>query len=107
MQFFLFITVVILILIGVVTVQNPGVIVTVKFIKWTFSGSIALGLAIPFTIGIVASMLIFVPLLIKKISLARHQKKQIKDLEIELAEVSDRTASGEIEQDIKSFEEDH
>ncbi len=107
MKFFLFVTVVILILIGIVTVQNPGVVITIKFIKWTFSGSIALGLVIPLAIGAVASMLIFVPLLIKKITLARHQKKQIKDLETELAGLSEQTGSDETEAEVKSIEEEH
>ena len=107
MKLFLFITVVILVLIGVITVQNPGVIVTVKFIKWTFSGSLALGVAIPFAIGTIASMLIFVPLLIKKVSLTRHQKKEIKELETELAGMSEQTESDEAEEEIKSIEENH
>lgn len=89
MQLLLFIVVVILVVFGVITFQNPDVNVTMKFIKWTFeSKPLALVLAVPFAVGILAGSFIFVPPWLKKASLARHQKKRIHELESELAELN-------------------
>lgn len=89
MQLFLFIAVVILIVFGLITFQNTDVTVTMKFIKWTFEQEpIALMLAVPFAIGILTGTFIFVPPWLKKVSLARHQKKRIHELESDLAELA-------------------
>ena len=89
MQFFLFIAVVILIIFGVITIQNPNMEIAVKFIKWNLSGPVALVLAVPFVTGIVASMFLFIPPWMKKASLARAHKRRIQELELELASASD------------------
>ncbi len=89
MQFFLFIAVVILIILGVITVQNPNIEIAVKFIKWDFSGPVALVLAVPFVAGIIASMFMFIPPWMKKASLARTHKKRIQELELEIANASE------------------
>ena len=88
MQLFLFFAVVIMVVFGLVTFQNPDVSVTMKFINWTFEQKpLALMLAIPFVIGILAGTFICVPPWLKKVSLARHQKKRIHELESEIAEL--------------------
>ncbi len=89
MQFFLFIAVVILIILGVITVQNPNIEIAVKFIKWDLAGPIALVLAVPFVAGIVASMFMFIPPWMKKAAQARTHKKRIQELELELANASE------------------
>ena len=89
MQFFLFIAVVILIVFGVLTIQNPNIEIAVKFIKWDLSGPLVAVLAVPFITGIVASMFIFIPPWMKKASQARHHKKRIQELELELANISE------------------
>ena len=87
MQLFLFITVVIMIAFGAVHFQNSDVTVSMKFITWIFeSKPIALILAIPFAVGLLAGTLFFVPPWMKKASLARHQKKRIQELETAIAE---------------------
>ena len=89
MQLFLFIAVVILAVFGAITFQNPDVTVSMKFINWTFEQRpIALMLAVPFAIGIIAGTFICVPPWLKKASLARHQKKRIQELEAELTELA-------------------
>lgn len=103
MQLFLFIAVVILIIFGLITFQNPDVTVSMKFIKWTFEQKpIALILAVPFIIGIIAGSFVFVPPWLKKASLARNQKKRIQELESEIAELVGPSAPEETEAEVES-----
>lgn len=100
MQLFLFIAVVILIVFGLITFQNPDVTVTIKFVKWTFdSKPIVLILAVPFAIGILAGTFIFVPAWLKKASRARSQKKRIHELESELTEMTGPEGTEEVEKE--------
>jgi uncharacterized membrane protein YciS (DUF1049 family) len=83
---------------GSIHFQNPDMTVTIKFITWTFEEKpIALILAIPFAIGIIAGAFIFVPPWLKKASLARHQKKRIHELESGLAELAEQADSEGVE----------
>lgn len=105
MQLFLFVAVVILIVFGAITFQNPDLTVSMKFIKWTFEQKpIALILAVPFVIGIIAGSFVFVPPWLKKASLARNQKKRIHELESELADLVGPSASEETEDEAESEE---
>lgn len=98
MQLFLFIAVVILIIFGLITFQNPDVTISIKFIKWTFEQKpIALILAIPFVAGIITGSFVFVPPWLKKASLARSQKKRVQELESEIADLVGPSASDEQE----------
>lgn len=107
MQLFLFIAVVILIVFGLITFQNPDVTVTMKFVKWTFdSKSIALILAVPFAIGILAGTFVFVTPWLKKARLARSQKKRIHELESELAEITGPTGTEEVEEEGEAIKEE-
>ena len=85
MQFFLFVAIVILIAFGILTVQNPATVVTITFIRWTFSGPLALILAVPFAAGVVAGIFLFIPTLWKKSRALRSNKKRIQELESELS----------------------
>ena len=94
MQLFLIITVVIMIVFGSVHFQNPDLTVTLKFITLTFEQKpLALILVVPFAIGILTGSIIFVPPWLKKVNLARHQKKRIQELEAEIAEAAGPSAS--------------
>ncbi len=105
MQLFLFIAVVIMIVFGSIAFQNPDVTVNMKFITWTFEEkSIALILAIPFAIGILAGAFIFVPPWLKKANLARTRKKRIHELESELAELAGPADTEEAENEKESEE---
>ena len=102
MQLFLFVAVVILIVFGLITFQNPDVTVSMKFVQWTFEQKpIALIVAVPFVIGIIAGSFIFVPPWLKKASLAR---KRIHELESEIAELVGPSASEETEDEAGSEE---
>ncbi len=105
MQFFLFILVVILIIIGAITIQNPDTVISVKFIKWTFTGSIASVLAVPFVAGIVASIFMFVPPWVKKAGQARTSKKRVQELESELVKATERIDAEETEKELESGQE--
>jgi len=103
MQLFLFITVVIMIVFGSIHFQNQDLTITMKFITWTFKENpIALILAIPFAIGILAGTFICVPPWLKKASLARHQKKRIHELESELNELAG-PATEEVEEEYEAI----
>lgn len=100
MQLFLFIAVVIMIVFGSIHFQNPDLTVTIKFITWIFeSKPIALILAVPFAIGILAGTFICVPPWLKKANLARHQKKRIHELEAEIADIARAEAAEEVEKE--------
>ena len=89
MQFFLIIVVVILILFGIIHFQNDELKITMDFITWTFEEKpLSLILAVPFLAGIIAGAFLFVPPWMKRANLARHQKKQIHELEAEIAEAA-------------------
>ena len=106
MQLFLFITVVIMIVFGSIHFQNQDLTITMKFITWTFEQKpIALILAIPLAIGILAGSFICVPPWLKKTSLARHQKKRIHELEAELTELTGPADSEEVEEEIEVIKE--
>lgn len=98
MQLFFIIAVIIMIVFGLITFQNPDVTVTMKFITWTFQEKpISLILAIPLGIGFLAGTFIYVPPWLKKASLARHQKKRIHELETGLAELAESADTEETE----------
>ncbi len=100
MQLFLFFVVVILALFGSIHLQNPDLIVTMKFIVWPLAEKpISLILAVPFAIGILIGAFMFVPPWMKKASLARNQKKRIQELEAEIVELAvpaDTEEDGEV-----------
>ena len=99
MQLFLFVAVVITVVFGLITFQNPDVTVTMKFINWIFEQTpLALILAIPFAIGLLAGTFLCVPPWLKKASLARHQKKRIHELESELAKLTVPEETEEVEE---------
>ena len=92
MQFFLFVAIVILLVFGLLAVQNPTTVVSITFIKWTLSNSLALMLATPFVAGIVTGIFLLVPSWWKKTKQARADKKRIQELEGELLNAVERTS---------------
>lgn len=92
MQFILFIAVVILLVFGLLAVQNPTTVVTFKFIKWTLSDSLTITLAASFGAGIVTGILLFGPAWWKKTKQTRADKKRIQELEGELLNAVERTS---------------
>jgi len=87
MKIFLFLALVIAVAFIVLTVQNPSMVITMDFINWTFSGSPAVILSVPFVAGILAGVFLVIPAWWKKSMQARSFKKQAQDLETELSNV--------------------
>jgi len=85
MKLFLFLAVVIAVAFIILTVQNPSTVITLDFIKWTFSGPPAIMLSVPFIAGILAGIFAFIPAWWRKSAQVRSCKKQVQELETELS----------------------
>jgi len=76
---------IIAILVIVFALQNAD-IVLVAFLAWKFEGSLALVLLLAFAMGVIASLLILLPKVIKKGQADSNQKKKIEESDRELEE---------------------
>jgi len=85
MLLFLITALIIAILAVVFALQNADIIL-VTFLIWKFEGSLALILLLTFATGVIVSLLILLPRIIKRSLIALNQKKRIKELEIKLEE---------------------
>lgn len=83
MKVFLFIVLIVAVAFGIVAFQNNSE-VAVKFVQWTFTGHIAVVLAVPFAVGLVAGISLLLPSLWRKASQARSFRKRVQELEEEL-----------------------
>lgn len=86
---------IIAILAVILAFQNTAIIL-VTFLIWKFEGSLVLVLLLAFIMGVIASLLILLPRIIKKGLITFNQKKKIKELEIKLEEKKEEVNSGEI-----------
>lgn len=82
MKVFLLIVLIVAVAFGIVAFQN-NTEVSVQFVKWTFTGHIAVVLAVPFAVGLVAGTSLLLPSLWRKASQARYLKKRLQELEEE------------------------
>lgn len=80
MQIFIFLALLITIVIVLFAVQNAA-LVTITFLTFHFEGSLAFVLVVVFALGILSGMLIMVPSFWRKSSLAREQRKKMRQLE--------------------------
>ncbi|NOZ26122.1 MAG: LapA family protein [Nitrospirae bacterium] len=80
MQFFVFLAIVIAIVLVVFAVQNATA-VTLTFLAWEFSGSLAVILALTFALGVLTGILLSAPAWLKKTKEARQHRKRIQELE--------------------------
>jgi putative membrane protein len=87
MRLFTILALLIAIAIVLFALQNSAV-VTVSFLSFKYSGSLALILVVLFTLGLLAGILISIPRLIQKSSALREQKRKIKQLEESLAKAA-------------------
>ncbi len=83
MQLFLFLALIVVIIFALLAIQNHDLI-TIQFIKWSFSGPLAFILALTFLAGILTGVFMFIPSLWRKAKTGRAQRKRIKELEREL-----------------------
>jgi putative membrane protein len=80
MQLFIILALLIAIAIIIFAVQNSA-IVTVSFLSFHYTSSLALILVVLFMLGLLAGILISVPRLLRKSSALREQKRKVKQLE--------------------------
>ncbi len=80
MRLFLLLALAMAISIIVFTVQNSAEI-TLTFINWTLSGPLALILAVPFVVGVIAGASLLIPIWWKKAKALKAQKKRLHELE--------------------------
>lgn len=85
MQLSLIFALIIALLAVIFSVQNTEP-VTIKFLFWTFQGSLALILMITLVTGVVVGFLTSSPSMLKNRSTISTQKKKIAELEATLAE---------------------
>lgn len=80
MQLQLITAIIVAILTVVFALQNT-IPITVSFLTWNFKSSLALVLLITLTLGILMSLLVSAPSMIKKKRIISSQKKKIQELE--------------------------
>jgi uncharacterized membrane protein YciS (DUF1049 family) len=90
MKFFLFIVLVVAVIFGVITFQNPDLDVSFTFSQWIIAGPIALIIAVPFGVGLLIGIILVVPGWIKKAKQSRMNKRKVGELEEELAKAQDQ-----------------
>jgi len=96
MQLQLIVAIIVAILAVVFALQN-AVPITVSFLTWRFESSLALVLLITLALGILMSLLVSVPSMIKRRKMISSQKKEIQELEKSLPRESEREEEGKIE----------
>ena len=99
MQLQLITAIVVAILAVVFALQN-AVPITVSFLTWRFESSLALVLLITVALGILMSLLVSVPSMIKTRKMTSSQKKKIQELESSLQ----KEAENKVEEEIESEE---
>ena len=85
MQLFLIVALGLAILTVIFALQNP-IPVAVAFFSWEFEGSLALVLLLTFALGVLVSLLVSIPAIVKRRSAISNQTKKIEELENRLAE---------------------
>jgi lipopolysaccharide assembly protein A len=85
MQSFLIVALGLAILTVIFALQN-SIPVGVTFLGWKFEGSLALVLMVTFALGVLVSLLVSIPAIIKRRSAISNQKKKIEELENRLQE---------------------
>jgi len=96
MQLQLIVAIIVAILAVVFALQN-AVPITVSFLTWRFESSLALVLLITLALGIIMSLLVSVPSMIKTRKMISSQKKKIQELESGLQKETGIKINEEIE----------
>ncbi|MBA7497582.1 Lipopolysaccharide assembly protein A [subsurface metagenome] len=96
MQLQLIVAIIVAILAVVFALQN-AVPITVSFLTWRFESSLALVLLIVLALGILMSLLVSVPSMIRTRKIISNQKKKIQKLEIGLQKEAENKVKEEIE----------
>jgi putative membrane protein len=84
MQFFIVLALLIVVAIVLFASQNSAV-VTVSFLSFHYTGSLAFILVVVFTLGLLAGILTSIPSLLRRYSDLREQKRRVRQLEESIA----------------------
>ncbi len=98
MQLQLIVAIIVAIIAVVFALQN-AVPITVSFLTWRFESSLALVLLITVALGILMSLLVSVPSMIKTRKMISSQKKKIQELESGLQKETGIKINEEIEEE--------
>lgn len=101
MQIFIIIALLIAIVAVVFALQNTAA-VTVSFLFWSINGSLALVLLLTLLTGVLISVLVSLPGLVRRKWMSAGQKKKLAALESERAALQKRVETAELE--IKDLE---
>jgi uncharacterized integral membrane protein len=99
MQLQLIVAIIIAIVAVVFALQN-AVPIAVGFLAWRFQSSLALVLLVTLALGILMSLLVSMPSMIRTRKIISNQKKKIQKLEIDLQ----KEVGSKIEEEIKDEE---
>ncbi len=88
MQFLVFIAIVIAMALVVFAVQNATA-VTLTFLSWEFTGSLAVILALTFALGVLTGVFLSAPAWLRKAREARTHRRRVQELEREVSTSSD------------------
>lgn len=95
-------------ILGVVFALQNAVPITVSFLTWRFESSLALVLLVTLALGILMSLLVSVPSMIRTKKIISSQKKEIQELESSLQRETESKTGEEtgikIEEEIESNE---
>jgi len=98
MQAQLIVAIIVAISAVIFALQN-AVPITVSFLTWKFESSLALVLLITIALGVIMSLLVSVPSMIKTRKMISGQKKKIQELEWNLQRENERKKTEEIEKE--------
>ncbi len=85
MQFFLFLSLLIAVVLMIFAFQNSEII-KLKFLSWEFENPLSIISALAFTAGLVSGAFLSVPAWWRKTKTNRQHKKRIQELEKELSD---------------------
>ena len=105
MQVQLIVAIIVAILAVVFALQN-AIPITVSFLTWRFESSLALVLLITVALGVIMSLLVSVPSMIKRRKIISNQKKKIQKLENSLQRENESKIWEETESKIEEKIED-
>ncbi|MEF9426747.1 MAG: LapA family protein [Candidatus Mariimomonas ferrooxydans] len=88
MQFFLFLALILALALVLFAVQN-SIVISLKFVNWSFEGSLAFILSLTFVAGMIAGMFLLIPAWWRKAMQGRVQRKRIHELEKELSSLAE------------------
>ncbi len=96
MQFFILLAIIIAMALVVFAVQNATAI-TLTFLAWQFSGSLAVILALTFAAGVLTGLFLFAPTWLRKSKEGRGQKRRIQELEKERSKSTGEQGNPEVD----------